>query len=56
MAQADGRNLGVSWVAGILCIGVVAALVWLAAPMGPVLVEFVGDTLRAVAPGTADIP
>lgn len=56
MAQADGRNLGMSWVAGIICVGVVASLIWLAVPMGPVLVEFVGDTLRTVAPGTSDIP
>lgn len=56
MAQADGRNLGMSWFAGIVCVGVVAALVWLAAPMGPVLIDFVGDTLRTVAPGGANIP
>lgn len=56
MAQADGRNLGMSWVAGIMCVGVVGLLVWFAAPMGPVLIEFVGETLRTVAPGSTDIP
>ncbi len=56
MARADGRNLAMSWVAGVMCAGVVGALVWFAAPMGPVLVDFVGETLRTIAPGTADIP
>lgn len=45
-----------SWTAGLFCAGVVAALIWLAVPMGPVLVDFVGDTLRSVAPGTTDNP
>lgn len=45
-----------SWTAGILCTGIVAGLVWLAVPMGPVLVDFVGNTLRTVAPGTVENP
>lgn len=39
-----------SWIAGIFCAGVVGALFWLALPMGPILVQFVGDTLRQLAP------
>ncbi|MGO1508836.1 MAG: hypothetical protein ACTHZW_12405 [Microbacteriaceae bacterium] len=56
MARADGRNLALSWIAGLICTGVVAALVWLALPMGPVMVQYVGDTLRTVLPGGADAP
>lgn len=51
MARTGGRNPVISWIAGIFCAGIVAALLWLALPMGPALVEYVGDTLRAVAPG-----
>lgn len=47
-----GRNTALSWLAGLFCAGVVAALVWLAVPMGPIMVQFVGDTLRTVAPAT----
>lgn len=39
-----------SWVAGILCAGVVAALLWFATPMVPVLGEFFGEALQAVLP------
>ena len=56
MARADGRNLAMSWIAGVICTGVVAALLWLALPMGPVMVQFVGDTLRTVVPGTPESP
>lgn len=45
-----------SWTAGLFCIAIVAALIWFAVPMAPVLVDFVGDTLRTIAPGTAEIP
>ena len=48
--------MAMSWIAGVICAGVVAALLWLALPMGPVMVQFVGDTLRTVAPGTSDEP
>lgn len=56
MARANGSNMALSWIAGVICIAVVAALLWLAVPMGPVMVQFVGDTLRSVAPGTAETP
>lgn len=39
-----------SWIAGLLCAGIVAALLWLALPMAPVLIQFTGDMLRDVAP------
>ena len=45
--------MAMSWVAGVFCITVVAALLWLALPMGPVMVQFVGDTLRSAVPGAA---
>ena len=48
--------MAVSWIAGVISAGIVAALLWLAVPMGPIMVQFVGDTLRTVAPGTAETP
>lgn len=48
MARVAGRNVAISWIAGLLCAGVVAALVWFSMPMMPVMTAFVGDTLRAV--------
>lgn len=53
MSQVSGRNLAFSWIAGVFCIAVVAGLLWIALPMGPVMVQFVGDTLRSIAPGSA---
>lgn len=50
MARVGGRNLALSWVAGVVCAGVVAALFWFAMPMGPVLAEFFGGALRAAVP------
>ncbi|WP_345801509.1 hypothetical protein AAIB33_18950 [Microbacterium sp. AZCO] len=47
MARIGGRNLWLAWPAGLVCAGVVGALVYLAAPAVPGTVEFVGDTLRA---------
>lgn len=51
MAQVGGRNRAMSWVAGVFCAGVIVALLWLAMPMGPLLIEYAGDTLRAIVPG-----
>ncbi|WP_396657767.1 hypothetical protein [Microbacterium oxydans] len=50
MARVGGRNLGMSWFAGIVCVGVIGALVWLSLPMVPVLAQFAGDTLRTALP------
>ncbi|MEV8273202.1 hypothetical protein [Microbacterium sp. NPDC077184] len=46
MARVAGRNRWIAVPVGILCAAVVGALVWLAAPMIPVSIAWVGDTLR----------
>lgn len=45
-----GRSITMSWIAGILCTGIVVALVWLSFPIVPVLASFVGDALRSTLP------
>jgi hypothetical protein len=50
MARVGGRNLAISWIAGLLCTGVIAGLVWFALPIMPVMAEFVGDGLRSILP------
>lgn len=45
-----GRNLGMSWFAGIICVAVIGALLWLSLPMLPVLAQLAGDALRNVLP------
>lgn len=47
MARIGGRNLWLAWPAGLVCLGVVGALVYLATPAVPGTIRFVGDTLRA---------
>jgi len=47
MARVGGRNTALAWIAGLFCVGVIGGLFVLAAPFGPHLVQFVGDTLRA---------
>lgn len=47
MARIGGRNLWLAWPVGLVCAGVVGALVWLAVPAVPGTVGFVGDTLRS---------
>lgn len=49
-ARVGGRNLAVSWIVGILCVGVIGVLVWFAIPLAPVLFDYVGAMLRSVAP------
>ncbi len=39
-----------SWIVGILCVGVIGALLWFALPAGPALVEVIGERLREFAP------
>jgi len=41
-----GRSGWLAWPAGIVCVGVVAGLVALAAPAVPAALRFVGDALR----------
>jgi hypothetical protein len=50
MAQVGGRNLAMSWVAGVVCAGIIGALLWLSMPMLPLLAEFAGDALRSALP------
>ena len=42
-----GRNGWIAWPVGIVCVGVVGGLVWLAAPGVPSAVQFAGDVLRS---------
>lgn len=46
MARIPGRSLWIAAPAGILCAAVIAALVWLAVPMAPVVITWAGDALR----------
>ncbi|GAA4485594.1 hypothetical protein [Microbacterium panaciterrae] len=48
MARIGGRNSGIAWLAGVLCAGVVAGLLYLAAPMAPVMVKYFADVLGSV--------
>lgn len=47
MARIGGRNSFIAVPVGLICAAVVGALVWFALPMGPVVVAWAGDTLRA---------
>lgn len=47
MARIGGRSTWIAVPAGLACAGVVGALVWLALPMGPAVVQWTGDTLRS---------
>ncbi|GAA2986306.1 hypothetical protein JOD63_002294 [Microbacterium terrae] len=46
MARIGGRNRWIAVPVGLLCAAVVGALVWLALPGIPAVVEWTGDTLR----------
>lgn len=45
-----GRNLAISWIAGVLCAGVILGLVWLSLPIVPTMAQFIGDGLRGMLP------
>lgn len=47
MTRVAGRNVVISWIAAVLCIGVVGALIWFSMPIVPVVASFVGDVLRS---------
>ncbi|WP_457100462.1 hypothetical protein [Microbacterium sp. P5_E9] len=47
MARIGGRSLWLAWPVGVLCAGIVGALLWVAAPAVPGTVNWIGDTLRA---------
>jgi hypothetical protein len=50
-----GRSGWIAWPVAVICIAVIAALFWLAAPGVPGAISFVGDTLRgATSAPTAD--
>jgi len=49
-ARVGGRNRAISWIVGLLCVGVVAALLWFAVPAGPAVIEMVGSSLRQLSP------
>ncbi|MBW8764144.1 MAG: hypothetical protein JF592_16460 [Microbacterium sp.] len=50
MARVGGRNLAISWIAGMLCAGVIVGLVWLALPIVPAMAQFVGEGMRSILP------
>lgn len=53
-ARVGGRNPVISWVVGLLCVGVIAALLWLSLPAGPGVVTVLMHMLGApVPPGAA---
>ena len=49
-ARVGGRNLAISWIVGLLCAGVVGALLWLSLPAGPGLLFVVGHLLDGTVP------
>lgn len=51
MAKIGGRNTAFAWFVGVVSVAVVAGLVWLAAPMTPVVLAWTGDVVdRALNP------
>lgn len=53
MARVGGRSAWVAWPAAVICIAVIAGLVWLAAPGVPGAISFIGDTLRSATTATS---
>jgi hypothetical protein len=47
-ARVGGRNRAISWIVGLLCAGVVGALLWLSLPAGPAMLAI----LQQMLPGT----
>ncbi|HWM16847.1 MAG TPA: hypothetical protein VNP97_09680 [Microbacterium sp.] len=58
MARTGGRNSWIAWPVGLICAAVVATLAWLAQPMVPVSIVWMGDMLRAATspPIAAAVP
>ncbi|WP_460721993.1 hypothetical protein [Microbacterium aureliae] len=56
MARTGGRSTWIAVPATLACFAVVAALLWLAVPMLPVAVTWVGDTLRGASERAARVP
>jgi hypothetical protein len=38
-ARVGGRSLAMSWAVGILCVAVIAALIWIAVPAAPMILD-----------------
>lgn len=56
MARVGGRNSVIAVPVGVICVAIVAALVWLSLPMVPVTVAWAGDMLRnATKPPSATV-
>lgn len=51
MARVGGRNSALAWTVGLACALVVGGLVWIAAPLVPGLVGFVGGQLGGPTSG-----
>ena len=47
MARANGRNLWIAWPIGVICAAVVAALLYVAQPMIPVVAGWTGSMFYA---------
>ncbi len=45
MARVGGRNTFIAWAVGVGCAAVIGVLVWLAAPLVPGSILFVGDQI-----------
>lgn len=62
MARIGGRNTAFAWFVGVVSLAVVLALVWLAAPMAPVVFAWTGQIVdgalnpQAAAPSTSPSP
>lgn len=46
MARIGGRSTWFAWLVGLVCFGVVGALVFLAVPLAPAIVDWSGSALR----------
>ncbi|MFS2242138.1 hypothetical protein [Microbacterium sp. OR16] len=49
-ARVGGRNLATSWIVGLLCAGVVGALLWMSLPAGPGLLYMIGQLIDGTVP------
>lgn len=62
MARIGGRNTAFAWLVGVVSLVVVVGLVWLAAPMAPVVFAWTGQIVdaalnpRAAPPSAAPAP
>lgn len=45
-----GRNLAMSWIAGVICTAIIGALIWFSMPILPALAAFAGEALRSILP------